>query len=85
MLKSFFIAGCCTDGSQDSSIIELRIAITTAETLARNAVDFLTVNNTTTNTIVRCIEVEFHKAEQLYLRYPGVPAEFHKAIMGRRQ
>jgi hypothetical protein len=63
LAEEFFIAGCCTDGSQDSSIIELHIAITAAETLARNAVDFLTANNTTTNTIIRCTEVEFQKLE----------------------
>ncbi len=58
--------------------VELRIAITAAETLARNAVDFLTANNTDAETIVRCIEVEFHKAGQRHLRYLGALQSFIK-------
>ena len=35
LAEEFLIANCCKYCSQDSSIVELRIAITAAETLAR--------------------------------------------------
>ncbi len=50
--------------------VELYIAITAADTLTNNAVDFLTAS-IAAYTIVRCIEVEFYTTEQLHLRYPG--------------
>ncbi len=62
--------------------VELRIAITAAETLARNAVDFLTANNTTTDTIIRCIEVEFQKLDSSIYDIRSTAVEFPKAIRG---